>query len=250
MKSKETKSGSSFMQIIFLLPVFVISLLFLSFVATLEIGAGDEVIEDVEPQVIVDTIPALGDGYLQLLRDNYLLSVSEITVGVPYYRTINEDGFFGSVAGAVMDVTAEQYVCMNFVVKAGIETREIQILEDSVKFNSDRSISEMTVVLPAPRITRSYIDYSEIEFYFNEGHVSNTASNTLDFIVTAIDDVEAEGIQTAINRGIFEDARTASAAQVTELLHSVGVEEVNIIFEDSENYIALANSGTNLNRGE
>ena len=248
-KTSEVKPGNHFIAVVFLLPIFVICSIFLFFVSSIEVDSGETVIAAVPDTIlVVDTIPRLGDGYTELLRSSYLLNVAEQTVSVPVYATVREDGITGTVIGVFTDVTAEQYVCMDVVVKAGIETREIQIIADSIIFNPDQTIAEMIVVLPTPRINTSYIDYSRMRFHFDEGHVANTAENTLTFIERAVGEIHSSGIEQAINQGLLEEARTASALQVAELLESAGVGEVRVVFEDSENYIALANS--NRIRGE
>ena len=248
-KTSGVKPVNHFIYVIFLLPIFVICNIFLYFVSSIEIDSGETVNGAVPDTIlIIDTIPRLGDGYVELLRSSYLLNVAEQTVSVPVYATVREDGITGTVIGVFTDVNAEQYACMDVVVKAGIETREIRIIADDIVFNPDQTIAEMVVVLPAPRINTSYIDYSRMRFHFSEGHVANTAENTLAFIERAVGEIHASGIEHAINQGLLEEARTASALQVAELLESVGVGEVRVIFEDSENYIALTNSTGN--RGE
>ena len=238
-----------FIYVIFLLPLFVVSAIILIFVSTVEINSDETEITTVPDTIlIVDTIPRLGIGYTELLRSNYLLNVAEQTISVPVYASVREDGIVGAVIDVFTDVTAEQYACMDVVVKAGIETREIQILTDSIFFNPDKSIAEMVVVLPTPRVNTFYIDYTSMRFHFNEGHVLNTAENTLAFIERATDEILPSGVEEALNRGILEEARTASARQVIEILRSVGVGEVRVIYRDSENYIALTNSA--LVRGE
>ncbi len=242
-KTSDVNSGKQFMYIIILLPLFVICTIFLYFISSIEVNSDESIIAAVPDTVlIVDTIPRLGDGYIELLRSSYLLNVVEQTISVPVSATVHEDGITGTVIGVFTDVSAEQYVCMDVVVKAGIETREIQILTDSITYNPDRTIAEMIVVLPAPRINTFYIDYSRMRFHFDEGHVLNTAENTLAFIENAVDEILSTGIQESVNRGVLEEARTASALQVSGMLQSVGVGEVRVIFKDSDNYIALTNS--------
>jgi len=247
MNHSSEKSSSSltyFIYFLFLVPLLVASVAVLYGVSTVELDSRGEVTGYTPDTIIrVDTIPQLGDGYTALLRSSYLLNVVEQTESVPMFATVSEDGVVGSIAGIFVDVTAEQYACMDVVVKAGIKTGEIQIMADQIIFNEDRTIAEMTVALPAPEITIFYIDYSSIGFHFEEGHILGTADKTLAFIQEATETALTEGVQEAINGGILEEARTSSAHQITTILESAGVEEVRIVFKDSENYLALTGEG-------
>jgi|GEM_PF-3792460 len=224
-----------------LIPLVVASVTVLYGVSTVELDSRGEIANYTPDTAIsVDTIPLLGDGYTALLRSSYMLNLAEETVSIPMYEIVSEDGVVGSVAGIFTDMTAEQYACFDVIVKAGIETGEIQIMTDCTAFNEDRTVAEMTVALPAPEITISYIDYSTTRFHFDEGHVTDTAEITLAFIKNAAKDALYDGVQEAINNGILDEARTSGSSQIATLLNSVGVENVRIIFKDSENYLALA----------
>lgn len=209
-----------------LLPFLIGSFACLMLVSSIE--KSEEVYPESEVIVVNDTIYELDGSFRYMLRHCYYLELAQRTVFIPIERTVTEEGIVGEILDMAGDPDLEMFVRIPVEVTAGIDASLIEI--HSYEYDEERRcISSMNVSLPAPQITSSRVEHEFFEAHFREGHVRNSMQNIMDFLVEASREAERSASEICMTTGILEDAEIQGKNQITLLLWSVGVENVQFV---------------------
>lgn len=190
---------------------------------------------------VADTVCVLGNGFQLMLQHSYFLNVCNQRIIIPFDQTVEEAGIAGAIVSIFTDVTLNMFCGIPVEIKAGIDASDIRI--EDYSFGSDNaSVSYMLISIPRAQITSSRVDYTEIQTHFNEGHLRGTADRILEFITEAVDAAENQAVDLAITAGILEEANEKCIMEITNMLRSTGIQEVEVVFQDTYIEVSLIES--------
>ena len=150
---------------------------------------------------------------------------------MPYEQIAVQEGISASIAELFgMDVSLEMFTSIPVDVTAGIDASRIVILNQS--YDKDSGELFVTLSLPEAEITRARVDFCDYETHFTEGHVTNSMDLILDFLESSAASAETSAIDVSIRSGILDLANSRAREEVSLLLESMGV--TNVQFSNLE----------------